>query len=144
VEDTIDWMREAGVCEVSLADTAGVAGAAVIAALFKAAKLHAHGIELGVHLHSRPESAAEKISAAYEAGCRRFDGALTGLGGCPFAGDDLVGNVATEVIINTLNSRGARTEVEPWGMLSALEATKEIRGQYGETPSALGHLGKRM
>ena len=55
-----------------------------------------------MHLHSRPEGAAEKVMAAYNAGCRRFDSALTGLGGCPFAGDDLVGNIATETVVRTL------------------------------------------
>ena len=144
VQDTLDWLREVGVREVSLADTAGVAAPKEIADLFKAALPHTKGMELGVHLHSRPEGAAEKVVAAYEAGCRRFDGALTGLGGCPFAGDELVGNVPTEVVISTLNSRGVRAEVEPWAMLSALDATKEIRARYGEIPPAASHSGKPM
>ena len=60
-----------------------------------------------MHLHSRPEGAAEKVLAAYEAGCRRFDGALTGLGGCPFAGDALVGNIPTETVLdNAGRARG--------------------------------------
>ena len=64
------------------------------------------GIELGVHLHSRPENAEAKILAAYEAGCRRFDSALTGLGGCPFAGDTLVGNIATEDVLAAVRKAG--------------------------------------
>jgi hydroxymethylglutaryl-CoA lyase len=140
IEDTLDWLREVGIQEVSLADTAGVAGPKEIAELFDRAKPHAQGMELGLHLHSRPEIAAEKVMAAYEAGCRRFDGALTGLGGCPFAGDDLVGNIPTEVVIGTLNSIGAETGIEPWAMLSALDATKELRGHYGEVPPAVRHL----
>ena len=64
------------------------------------------GIELGVHLHSRPENAADKVLAAYNAGCRRFDSALTGLGGCPFASDDMVGNIATEIVVQTLIEHG--------------------------------------
>ena len=65
-------------------------------------------LEIGVHLHSRPEQAAEKILAAYDAGCRRFDSALGGLGGCPFAQDALVGNIATEKVIEALLQRRAR------------------------------------
>jgi len=64
-------------------------------------------LEIGVHLHSRPEQAAEKILAAYDAGCRRFDSVLGGLGGCPFAQDALVGNIPTEKVIEALTQRGA-------------------------------------
>lgn len=144
VQDTLDWLREVGILEVSLADTAGVAGPKAIADLFSASKPRAQGMELGVHLHSRPEAAAEKVIAAYEAGCRRFDGALTGLGGCPFASDELVGNIPTEVVISTLNSRGAHTEIEPWAMLSALDATQAIRVRYGEIPPTTRHSAKPM
>ncbi len=89
VEDTLEWLKDIRVKTVSLADTAGTATAQTIGDLFGRVKEHVAGIELGVHLHSRPEGAAEKVLAAYDAGCRRFDCALTGLGGCPFAGDDL-------------------------------------------------------
>jgi hydroxymethylglutaryl-CoA lyase len=68
--------------------------------------------------------------AAYDAGCRRFDGALTGLGGCPFAGDDLVGNIATEVIISALSSRGVAAEVTAEALAPAIEMTQEIRAKY--------------
>src|SRR6266436_3337455 len=93
VADTLEWLKDIRVRTVSLADTAGNATPEIVAGLFRDVKDHVAGVELGVHLHSRPESAEEKILAAYEAGCRRFDSALTGLGGCPFAGDNLVGNV---------------------------------------------------
>jgi hydroxymethylglutaryl-CoA lyase len=73
------------------------------------------------------------VVAAYEAGCRRFDCALTGLGGCPFAEDDLVGNVPTEIVVSTLEARGVSTGIEPWAILSAVEATKEIRRQYAQS-----------
>jgi hydroxymethylglutaryl-CoA lyase len=136
VEDTLDWLGEIGIREVSLADTAGVAGPKEIGNLFRAATPHAKGMEVGVHLHSRAQGAAEKVEAAYEAGCRRFDGALTGLGGCPFACDELVGNLPTEIILNTLQARGAQTEIEPWGLLSALDATRELRSRYGESEPA--------
>lgn len=87
-------------------------------------------MELGLHLHSRPEGAAEKILAAYEAGFRRFDSALTGLGGCPFAGDDLVGNIATETVARTLAARGAATGIDPGVLPPAIELTNEIRSKY--------------
>jgi hydroxymethylglutaryl-CoA lyase len=90
VQDTLEWLKDIRVRTVSLADTVGTASPKLVGDLYREVKEHVAGIELGVHLHSRPENAEEKILAAYEAGCRRFDGALTGLGGWPFAGDDLV------------------------------------------------------
>jgi hydroxymethylglutaryl-CoA lyase len=85
---------------------------------------------LGVHLHGRSEGATEKILAAYDAGCRRFDGALTGLGGCPFAGDDLVGNIATETILAALASRGVNAGVRPEALAPAIAMAEEIRAKY--------------
>ena len=96
----------------------------------RALKNSGSAVELGVHLHSRPEAAAEKVLAAYEAGCRRFDCALTGLGGCPFAGDALVGNIPTEIVAGALAARGVATGIEPWALLAAVEATKEIQEKY--------------
>ncbi len=130
VEETIVWLKSIGVETISLADTVGIADAKEIGDLYGAVRDAAKGIELGVHLHSRPEGAAEKVLAAYEAGCRRFESALTGLGGCPFAGDDLVGNIPTEIVVQTLAERGAETGIEPWALLSALDATKELRRHY--------------
>src|ERR1700687_4600850 len=96
VQDTLEWLKDTRVRTVSLADTVGTAPPQLVGDLFRQVKDHVAGIELGVHLHSRPENAEAKILAAYEAGCRRFDSALPGLGDCPFAGDNLVGNIATE------------------------------------------------
>src|SRR5579862_3329526 len=93
VEDALTWLKDIGVRSVSLADTVGTTPPEYVGALYSTVKDCVAGVELGVHLHSRAEGAAEKILAAYDAGCRRFDGALTGLGGCPFAGDELVGNI---------------------------------------------------
>src|SRR5438270_12783567 len=78
VQDTLDWLKDIRVRTVSLADTVGTASPELAGELFRQARDHRAGVELGVHLHSRPESAEEKILAAYEAGCRRFDSALTG------------------------------------------------------------------
>jgi hydroxymethylglutaryl-CoA lyase len=91
---------------------------------------------LGVHLHSRPEGTAEKVLAAYDAGCRRFDGALTGLGGCPFAGDDLVGNIATETILSALASRGADAGVRPEALGPCIALAEEIRAKYSHAAIA--------
>ena len=106
VEDALVWLKDIGVRSVSLADTVGTTPAEYVGALYNTVKDCVAGIEVGVHLHSRAEGAAEKILSAYDAGCRRFDGALAGLGGCPFAGDELVGNIATETIISALATRG--------------------------------------
>jgi len=115
---------------VSLADTVGNASPQLVGDLYRSVKEHVAGIELGVHLHSRPENAEEKILAAYEAGCRRFDGALTGLGGCPFAGDNLVGNIATEDVLAALGKARADSGIDSARLTRVIEMTKEIRAKY--------------
>ena len=107
VQDTLDWLKDIRVNTVSLADTVGTAAPELVHDLYSRVKDHVAGIELGVHLHSRPDNAEAKVLAAYQAGCRRFDSALTGLGGCPFAGDELVGNIPTEKLLEALRSCGA-------------------------------------
>ena len=135
VEDALEWLKACGVKTVSLADTVGVSTAKEAGELFRHLNPFTKDMELGVHLHARAEGAAEKVLAAYEAGCRRFDSALTGLGGCPFAGDELVGNIPTEIVVSTLAEHGAQVGIEPWALLSAVEATKEIRKEYAEQTS---------
>ncbi|MGO9642336.1 MAG: hydroxymethylglutaryl-CoA lyase [Candidatus Acidiferrales bacterium] len=130
VEDTLEWLKDIRVRTVSLADTAGTAGAKAIGDLYGRVKEHVAGIELGVHLHSRTEGATEKILAAYDAGCRRFDCALTGMGGCPFAGDELVGNIATETAVEALLARGADAGIAPGGLAALVERTKRLRAKY--------------
>jgi hydroxymethylglutaryl-CoA lyase len=130
VEDTLIWLKDIGVRTVSLADTVGTASPASVAELYRAVKDCVAGVEIGVHLHSRPEGAAEKILGAYEAGCRRFDGALTGLGGCPFAGDALVGNIPTEVVLTTLAARGVATGIDTKSLAIACAMTHDLRGKY--------------
>ncbi len=130
VADALGWLKSVGVTTVSLADTVGTATPETVSELYHAVRDTAAGIELGVHLHSRPEGGAEKVLAAYEAGCRRFDGALTGLGGCPFAGDDLVGNIPTETVIATLSARGVATGIDTKSLAIACAMTGKIREQY--------------
>jgi hydroxymethylglutaryl-CoA lyase len=130
VEDALDWLKGCGVKTVSLADTVGVSTAKEVGELLTHVKKFGNQMELGVHLHSRPEQTAEKVLAAYNAGCRRFDSALTGLGGCPFAGDELVGNVPTEIVISTLADQGVQVGIDADGLELAIEATQAIRRQY--------------
>ena len=99
---------ESGVRQISLADTVGLASSSRIAETVSMALGLEAGVEIGVHLHARPEHAAQKIRAAYEAGCRRFDAAIGGMGGCPFAQDALVGNIPTEILVAELRELGAR------------------------------------
>jgi len=130
VEDTLVWLKDIGVRTISLADTVGTATPEAVGKLYSTVKDCVAGIELGVHLHSRPEGMAEKVMAAYNAGCRRFDSALTGLGGCPFAGDELVGNIATETVIRTLSEHGIDTGLELSALTPALARAAEIRDRY--------------
>jgi hydroxymethylglutaryl-CoA lyase len=109
-EDVIQACRrlqELGVKEISLADTVGMASPGQIESMVGAVLAAVPDIELGAHLHARPQQAAKKVAAAYQAGCRRLDMALGGFGGCPFAQDALVGNVATETAIKELSQLGA-------------------------------------
>jgi hydroxymethylglutaryl-CoA lyase len=130
VTETLEWLKDIRVNTVSLADTVGTASPQLVGEVYSAARDHVAGIELGVHLHSRPERAEEKIIAAYNAGCRRFDSALTGLGGCPFAGDDLVGNIPTEDVLAALKKIGAHPDIEMSRLAKALELMNEIRVRY--------------
>jgi len=134
VADTLEWLKDTRVRTVSLADTVGNATPQLVGDLYRSLKDHVAGIELGVHLHSRPENAEEKILAAYEAGCRRFDGALTGLGGCPFAGDNLVGNIATEDVLAALRQAGADPDIDSTRLTKVLEMTNEVRAKYAHAP----------
>ena len=136
VEETLEWLKDIRVKTVSLADTAGNATPEIVGDLFQRAGQAVAGIELGVHLHSRPENAEAKILAAYQAGCRRFDGALTGLGGCPFAGDELVGNIRTEDILAAITKAGGEAGIDESKLGKVLAMTNEIRSKYADVPIA--------
>ncbi len=125
-----DLLIQHGVRQISLADTVGLATPAQIAETIAAAH-NAHAeFEIGVHLHARREEAPARIRAAFEAGCRRFDAAIGGLGGCPFAQDDLVGNIPTEVLVDVLSQCGAT--LPRLGPLQELtQANAEVAGSYG-------------
>ena len=133
VEDVIATchdLQQLGIAEVSLADTVGVATPEQIRLLLRAVRAAVPEIELGAHLHARPEHVADKVSAAYEAGCRRLDMAMGGQGGCPFAQDALVGNLATETALAQLRSLGAH--LPPLGPLDELLAmSRAIADKFG-------------
>ena len=135
VLDAIELLEAEDVHMISLADTVGMASPQQISELVSAAREKYGYLEIGLHLHSRPDQAAEKVLAAYDAGCRRFDSALGGLGGCPFAQDALVGNIATEKVIEALRGRGA--ELPPLKPLEALlRATGGIGAKFSDSPAA--------
>ena len=106
VAEFVEKLAQLHVETISLSDTIGVATPELITKLFEVQTQAFPQIQFGAHLHSRPDSIEEKVVAALKGGCRRFDGALKGYGGCPMAKDDLVGNMATEVMIETLEKEG--------------------------------------
>ena len=105
VEQFSEILATLGVKIISLADTIGVSEPQQIEYLFKSLIKKFPDAEFGAHLHSNPKTSIEKIEAAFNSGCQRFDGALKGFGGCPMAKDELVGNMATETIISFLDSK---------------------------------------
>jgi hydroxymethylglutaryl-CoA lyase len=124
-----DLLTDSGFTQISLADTVGLATPQQVSRL-TAAVLDAvdDSIEIGVHLHARPEDTPAKIAAAYNAGCRRFDMAIGGFGGCPFAQDALVGNIATEIALAELQRLGAELpRLQPLDGLRAAAAAIETR-----------------
>jgi hydroxymethylglutaryl-CoA lyase len=128
-----DLLADSGVKQISLADTVGLATPEEVYEVTHAA-LGAlpDNVELGLHLHARPQESAEKIAAGFRAGCRRFDTAIGGLGGCPFAQDSLVGNLATEVALEELRRLGAALpRLEP--LDSLVTATRAIEEKFGLT-----------
>ena len=118
-----------GISSVSIADTVGLAEPELIDRVVAAVLRDCGGCEIGVHLHSTRAGAMAKVLAAYDAGCRRFDAAIGGLGGCPFAQDDLVGNVPTEEVLRALQERGLKLPLA--GRLSAVAAMNaEISAEF--------------
>jgi hydroxymethylglutaryl-CoA lyase len=129
VVSAVDILESSGIKMISLADTVGLASADQVRELVSAVIEKFGYLEIGAHLHSRQDAAAEKILAAYDGGCRRFDAAIGGLGGCPFAQDALVGNIATETVLQALKQRDA--QLPPLKPLDALlRASAEIGARY--------------
>lgn len=126
VEQFADILKSLGVSIISLADTIGVSKPDQIKYLFEVLTTRYSQIEFGVHLHSNPLTSLEKIEAAYMAGCQRFDSAMKGFGGCPMAKDDLVGNIATETIIDFLDTKKEPPELDRQAFASALQMAGTI------------------
>ena len=131
VADAVELLEAEDLQMISLADTVGMASPQQIAELVEAVRTKYSYLEIGVHLHSRPDQAADKILAAYNAGCRRFDSAIGGLGGCPFAQDALVGNIPTEKVIETLRERDVQLPALK-SLDTLLKATGGIAVKYSE------------
>jgi hydroxymethylglutaryl-CoA lyase len=127
-----DAIASLGVSQISLADTVGLATPEQVSEVAAAVRAAQPSIELGVHLHARRNDAPARIRAAFDGGCRRFDAALGGLGGCPFAQNDLVGNIPTEVLLAALADCGATLPaLSPLDGL--IRGTTEFATLYGET-----------
>ena len=126
VIDAVALLEAEDLHMISLADTVGMANPQQVSELLSAVMEKYGYLEIGAHLHSRPELAPERILAAYDAGCRRFDSAIGGLGGCPFAQDTLVANIATEKLIETLSQRGVELP-----RLKPLDALLKATGGIG-------------
>jgi hydroxymethylglutaryl-CoA lyase len=125
VVEAVGLLEASDIHLISLADTVGAAGPQQIGELVSAVLAKYDYLEIGVHLHSRPEQAVDKVLAAYDAGCRRFDSALGGLGGCPFAQDELVGNIPTEKVLGALKQRGVTPPIQR-SLENVLKASAEI------------------
>jgi hydroxymethylglutaryl-CoA lyase len=135
VVEAVSLLEIENVRMISLADTVGMATPQQISEIAGAVMTKYDYLEIGVHLHSRPDQAAEKVLAAYDAGCRRFDSALGGLGGCPFAQDALVGNIPTEKVVEALQQRGAELPaLKPLDTL--LKATAGIAAKFSNSIAA--------
>jgi hydroxymethylglutaryl-CoA lyase len=128
VTDFTAKLAALGIRIVALSDTIGASTEATIKPLFSALILAFPGIEFGAHLHTTPTSWHEKVAAAYQAGCRRFDGAIGGIGGCPMAADELTGNMATENLLAFLAEKGVDSGLSPAAFGQARAAAGQVFG----------------
>lgn len=130
VVSLVNKLVETGVQKISLADTVGLAQPQTVHDLYLACRDQFPDLELGVHLHARPGRWEDVVMAAYSAGCRRFDGALRGMGGCPFAEDRLVGNIPTEGLIVLFSQMGLNLAVTSESIQAALRKAGTILSSY--------------
>lgn len=122
----VDVLKTLGSDVISIADTIGVSTVQSITQLFTMVAKQYPDLEVGAHLHSTAHTAIEKIDAAFRSGCKRFDGAILGFGGCPMAKDELVGNLATEKIVEYLESQGVKSKIDMLQFGKALQMAGEI------------------
>ena len=135
VVEAVGLLETESIHAISLADTVGMATPEQVREVVSAVIAKYDYLEIGVHLHSRPEQAVDKVLAAYDAGCRRFDSAIGGLGGCPFAQDALVGNIPTEKVLEALGQRGVQPPITR-SLDSLLKATAGIAAKYTSSSAA--------
>lgn len=133
--EAVGLLETESIHAISLADTVGMATPEQVREVVSAVIAKYDYLEIGVHLHSRPEQAVDKVLAAYDAGCRRFDSAIGGLGGCPFAQDALVGNIPTEKVLEALGQRGVQPPITR-SLDSLLKATAGIAAKYTNSSAA--------
>jgi len=126
VTDFTQQLAALGVRIVALSDTIGASTAATISPLFSALISAFPAIEFGAHLHTTPTTWHEKVAAAYGAGCRRFDGAIGGIGGCPMAADELTGNMATENLLAFVAENAVDSELDLAAFARAQTAAADI------------------
>ena len=133
VEIVGEWTEKLatmGVKILSLSDTVGSSTPDMISYLFSNLIPKYPTIEFGAHLHTTPDKWFEKIDAAYNAGCRRFDGAIQGFGGCPMATDDLTGNMPTEKLLSYFTTQKANTNTSPMSFESAYNEASKLFGAF--------------
>jgi hydroxymethylglutaryl-CoA lyase len=133
VEIVGDWtekLSNMGVKILSLSDTVGSSTPDVIRYLFSHLIPKYPNIEFGAHLHTTPDRWFEKIDAAYMAGCRRFDGAIQGFGGCPMATDTLTGNMPTEKLLSYFNAKKENTNLSAMSFESAYNEALKLFGAF--------------
>lgn len=132
VVEAVSLLESMDIHTISLADTVGMADARKIADVAGAVMAKFDYLNIGVHLHSRPDEAVKKVLAAFDAGCRRFDSAIGGLGGCPFAQDALVGNIPTESVLEALVQRGVEPPIRK-PLDEVIRMNAEIAAKYVTT-----------
>lgn len=128
-ETVFEWVVKIiaeGIGIISLADTVGLATPAAVNSITSHLVKALPDTEMGVHLHSTSQGWQEKVAAAYEAGATRFDGALKGIGGCPMAKDDLIGNMNTEWLLQFFKSQGIDTGINESALQNCLQLADEI------------------
>ncbi len=126
VAEFVEKLHRIGIKVISLSDTIGVATPELITQLFEVQTQEFPQIEFGAHLHSRPETVSEKVIAGLKGGCKRFDGAIMGLGGCPMAKDDLVGNMDTEKMIEALEKEGHDLSLQKSELYESVKLAKFV------------------
>lgn len=127
-EKWVEEMANLGVGIISMADTVGTADAATIGPLFETLIPKFPNVEFGAHFHAAPQQRKSKLQAAWDAGCRRFDAAMQGFGGCPFAEDELVGNIATETLLEFLHETGVKDGIDKNRFGEAMLVANEVFG----------------